>query len=145
MNTQSPQAPKKHAASFSPPDLLKVNQKDPNFRYRWIRPTDRMNFFNGLDIRGWEVVRWGSKGVENNEELNGMITQFSGKALGSLIRTGDLILARMPKAKAEERNAYYVEKARKQVAQIKDIKRKVSAENKDSFLGQTEEWSELKL
>ncbi len=143
MNTQS--QPKKNVSSFSPPDLLKVNAKDPNFKYRWIRPTDRMNFFNGMDIRGWEVVRWGSKGLESNEALKGMLSQFSSTDLGSLVRTGDLVLARMPKQKAEERNAYYLEKARQQVSQIKNPKRNISPDKQDAFLGQAEEWSEIKL
>lgn len=150
MNTHSPKmneprpSPKKQTA-FAPPDLLKVSEKDPNFAYRWIKPNDRMNFYNGEDQRGWEIVRWGAKGVENNTELTGLFSQFAVATIGSVIRTGDLVLARMPKSKAKERNEYYLERARQMQRSTKKPKRDIRESEQGMFTGDAQVWTETKL
>lgn len=131
---------------FAPPDLLRVNEKDPRYTYRWIHTTDKMNFYNGVENRGWEIVRWGSKSSENNIELMGLFSQFAPQTVGSIMRTGDLILARMPKEKAKERNEYYLSLARKQVADIKDPKRDIQTKERDLFVkSESDSWKETQI
>ena len=138
-----PQTPKK--SKYSPPDLLAVNNKDPKFSYRWIKPHDRMNFYSGQENRGWEIVRFGTKGTEDNLELQGLFSQFAVSAAGTVIRCGDLILARMPKEKAEERNEHFAEKSRQQVKTIQNAKRNISS-NMDQFTGEkVETWNSIKM
>lgn len=138
-----PFKPKENKSSFTPPDLMKVNNADPKFTYRWISPhKNTRTFMNGKDERGWEVVRFGSK-AEENSALTGLFSQFSNQAVGSFVQIGDLILARMPKGEADSRNEFYREKAKRQLEQIKNPLRKVSDKDKDKFVGDTSSWKQV--
>lgn len=118
------------------PDLLYVNERDPNFTYRWIKVSDRTPIYGGIDPRGWEIVR--RKQVNGNAELTGTLSQFSQQTLDSTFRIGDLILARMPKEKAQERKDAYLERNRLQVEAIKDPKRFVSRQHREGMQGSVE-------
>lgn len=138
--------PTKKKVSFSPPDLLKVNNADPNYTYRWISASNKVNFWNGQDSRGWEIVRWGSKNQEDNKELNGLLSQFAPTAVGSIVRVGEhLVLARMPKERADAIKEHYVEKSRQRVRAVTQPKRDISAEDQGQFLGDVKTWKETKI
>lgn len=86
---------------FRPPDPLTVENRDPNFAYRWIR-TDRLTN-DGGDRRGWEPVRTGNTSGERGDMRSGL----AGQGLDSTVRSNELTLARQEKEKAMARNAYY--------------------------------------
>ena len=123
-------SPKKQV-KYTPPDLLKVNDKDPNFTYRWIKIGANVPIYGGQDVRGWELVRRGN----SEKALDGLLSEFSVTALDSTFRVGDLVLARMPKENAEARNAAYLERNRTQMKAIQDPKRKVDSLDRDKFQG----------
>lgn len=95
------QTKKMVTGEYRPPDPLTVENKDPNFSYRWVR-TDRLTN-DGGDRRGWEPVRTGNSSGECGDIRSGL----AGPGLDSTIRSNELTLARQEKAKAEARNAYY--------------------------------------
>ena len=122
-------------STYRPSGLLDVQHKDPNFTYRWIRYDDKTLFLSGKDHRGWEIVRSGaSSGEVGESEFTGNLSQFSQSALGSIMRRGGLILARMPKEQADERNKYYQELALKQVAQYDDPRQDVKRSDRRHFV-----------
>ena len=88
------------------PDILQNRfQKDPDKRYRWVKLSEVTTFVNGLDHRGWEVVKL--KEGTTNADYNGKFGQFTKKGLDSAAMVGDLILCSMPKEKVKQRNEYY--------------------------------------
>jgi hypothetical protein len=99
-------APSKQS-KFKPKDKLHVEGQDDNFKYRWIRVRPDAPIFGGKDVRDWEVAREGEIEVEK-------LSPFAITPLDSTRRQGDLVLARMPRDLADERNLYYQEKAKLQ-------------------------------
>ena len=88
---------------YKPVDMMSINEKDPNFAYRFIR-TDRVDG-QGRDPRGWEVVKAGNSSGETSDAK-----KVTGAGLDSTVRSGELALARMPKEQADARNEYYKRK-----------------------------------
>lgn len=88
---------------FKPVDMMSINDKDPNFAYRFIK-TDRVDGM-GRDPRGWETVRANNTSGETSDAA-----KVTGGGLDSTVRSGELALARMPKEQAEARNEYYKRK-----------------------------------
>lgn len=136
--------------TYAPPDLLAVNQKDPKYTYHWIKPNDRMNFIDGKEVRGWEIVRWGAIDTESNEPLMGILSQFGVKTLGSIIRTGDLILARMPNEMANARNEFYLNKNQVAKESIKRVNRKLEQQPRSDVVtvdsrSEAQEWRQASL
>jgi len=68
-------------------DILHVQNKDPNFSYRWVN-SHKQNL-EMKKVRGWEVV------TDKN------IKTFTGSA-DSSHTLGDMVLCRMPKEKHEK-------------------------------------------
>ncbi len=130
---QERRSPKKQT-KYTPPDLLKVNEKDPRFTYRWIKIGSNVPIYGGQDVRGWELVRR----KDTDKVLDGLLSDFSVTALDSTIRIGDLVLAKMPKETAEERNEMYLERNRTQVNALKDPKREVDKVDRNKFQGSVE-------
>ena len=81
---------------WKPPTKLTVTGKDPAYAYRWIH-------VDNLDsaLENWEVVKSQSK-----ERLQS-VTLSDGTPIDGVIKRGNLILCRMPKELAEQRNKYY--------------------------------------
>lgn len=131
--------------TYRPPSLLDVQNKDPNFTYRWVRYDDKTIFMGGKDHRGWEIVRAGAdSGEKSDTDFTGSLNQFSQSALGSIIRRGGLILARMPKEDADARNEYFAELAARQVAQYDDPRQDVKREDRRHFIEASHERRGLK-
>ncbi len=79
------------------PDLVK--QKFPNCRFRWLDP----RVISQRGYRRWKVVH-----IDGSpEELNMGFGDTLGRAVDTLVRRGDLILAYMPERLARAREAYY--------------------------------------
>jgi hypothetical protein len=74
-------------------DPLKVENKDPNFHYRWLRK-EKLNMTRKTDFLGYEVVKAGGPEksfASENTPLKG------GETVERNIEVGDLVLARIPK------------------------------------------------
>lgn len=131
-------SPKKQT-KFTPPDLLKVpevvKQRYPNSTLRWIKIGANVPIYGGQDVRGWELVH---RDKDTDRKLEGLLSEFSVTALDSTYRIGDLVLAHMPKDRAEERNLAYLERNRTQTAAIQDPKRTVDALDRNKFQGDVE-------
>lgn len=108
----------KKKGSFKPGDLLQVLNKDPNYAYRWLNAT-KLEKQGWTDHRNWEIVRTGNS---SGEQAGIFGLSQKANALGSMVRNGDLVLARMPKEDAEARNEYYRKKndARMEVLTMKN-------------------------
>ena len=84
---------------WEPSSVLHVQGKDPRFNYRWISK-------DNVDKRlaeGWEIV----KGTTPDSAKGKSLTLADGRSVDSVTSVRNLILARMPKEKAEARNKYY--------------------------------------
>ena len=76
---------------------LKVDNKDPNYHYRWLRK-ERLNMDRKTRFLGYEVVQGSpEKGVsKDNTPLK------TGASVDTTVEVGDLVLARIPKELHEE-------------------------------------------
>lgn len=84
------EADKKMAAGIYDP--LKVENKDPNYHYRWLRK-EKLNMARKRDFLKYEVVQGGpEEGVcKDNTPIK------TGEAIVGAVEVGDLVLARIPK------------------------------------------------
>ena len=89
---------------WKPASLLTVTNKDANFTYRWIR---KENLEKAL-LEGWALVRT----VSSSKEGGPKPTLVDGSSLDSTIQKRNLILVRMPKTMAQDRNDFYAKKSR---------------------------------
>ena len=89
------EADKKMAAGIYDP--LHVENKDPNYHYRWLRK-ERLNMARKRDFLGYEVVQGGpEEGVcKDNTPMK------AGESVVGQVEVGDLVLARIPKELHEE-------------------------------------------
>lgn len=89
------EADKKMAAGIYDP--LMVQNKDPNYHYRWIRK-ERLNMARKRDFLGYEIVSGGPEtGVcRDNTPMK------AGENIVGQVEVGDLVLARIPKELHEE-------------------------------------------
>ena len=73
-------------------DPLKVENKDPNYHYRWLRK-EKLNMARKRDFLKYEVVQGGpEEGVcKDNTPIK------TGEAIVGAVEVGDLVLARIPK------------------------------------------------
>lgn len=103
-------------AKWSKPNLLSLRgfNKEPGYRYRLVKTSESHTFIDGKDARGWEIVRKGAGAQDLQDTFTGNISQFGKEALGSIVKVGDLILARMPEDMAVQRNEYYANRTRLQ-------------------------------
>ncbi len=89
---------------FQPPNALEFAGGDKRYAYRWVKENS-INARSGRDVRGWEKVTDTTSAGESVTESG-----LADKGLDGSIKTGDLVLARMSKERAEKRNRYYRER-----------------------------------
>lgn len=135
----------KPKSKWQKPDLLAISgfNKKPGYRYRLIKSSENSSFISGKDHRGWEIVKRGAGAQDPEETFTGSLSQFSRKALGSVYKLGDLILARMPEEHAKQRTEYYSQRSRAQATQ--DPKSKISRDLKTGFYTEDELSKDFKI
>jgi hypothetical protein len=123
-------------SSFKPADRFQIKNKDPRFAYRFI---SRKKFLDGgnYDHRGWTPVGGFNRSGELVDQ-SGDIKDDTTCVTSSKI-VGDLILARMPKADAEERNKYY---ASKDADRLKSLRDEAQADRMRDGIARVSEYSD---
>ena len=100
---------KKGKTSWKPASVTDVTNKEDGYRYRWANKTPD-NLAKKLQ-EGWETVSGitsdGSQAVDDGK-------MSSGKKLTSIYEKHDVILQRIPEEVAQERDAYYADRTKKQ-------------------------------
>jgi hypothetical protein len=103
---------------WKPPSRLDTPPPPEGYGYRWIRAevngfNDKQNVYSSLR-EGYELVRL----EELPEEYRAMLpTVEDGKHAG-VVSVGGLLLAKIPNETAEERNAYFRQRARDQMTAV---------------------------
>lgn len=111
-------------------DPLKVENKDPNFHYRWLRK-EKLNLERKKGFLKYEIVDAGKeKGVTS--ESTPLPT---GTAVAGTVEVGDLVLAKIPKELHEEYR-------RRNKAKINALATGVSASFKNTVANAFEEHKE---
>ena len=107
--SQSTLVLKKGKPSWKPASVTDVTNKEPGYRYRWSNKLPDNLAKKAQE--GWETVSGitvdGSQAVDDGK-MN------SGKKLTSIYEKHDVILQRIPEEVAQERDAYFGEKTKKQ-------------------------------
>ncbi len=85
---------------WEPASLLVVKDKDANYTYRWCSK----DLLEKRIAEGWEVVRSVTQKVTEKSPAQ---TLMDGKSVDSTIQKRNLILCRMPKDMAVQRNEYF--------------------------------------
>jgi hypothetical protein len=96
---------------WSPPELLPEPEKEPGYRYRWIRVSnlnvaDPRNL-SGKLREGWEPVK-----VEEQPQFQLLIDPNS--RFKDNIEVGGLLLCKTPEEFVEQRNAHYAKQTQAQ-------------------------------
>jgi len=103
---------------WKPPSRLDTPPPPEGYGYRWIRAevngfSDKQNVYSSMR-EGYELVRL----EELPEEYRSMLpTVEDGKHAG-VVSVGGLLLAKIPNETAEERNAYFRQRARDQMTAV---------------------------
>lgn len=103
---------------WTAPSRLDTPPPPEGYGYRWIRAevngfVDKQNVYSSIR-EGYELVRM----EELPEDYQGLLpTIDEGKHMG-VVSTGGLMLAKIPNETAEERNAYFRQKARDQLSAV---------------------------
>lgn len=100
---------------WSPPELLPEPDKEPGYRYRWIRVSnlnvaDPRNL-SGKLREGWEPVK-----VEEQPQFQLLIDPNS--RFKDNIEVGGLLLCKTPEEFVEQRNAYYAKQTQAQTEAV---------------------------
>lgn len=107
--SQSNPVLKKGRSSWKPASVTDVTNKEPGYRYRWVNKL--ADNLAKKAQEGWETISGitadGSQ-VTDDGKMN------SGKKLTSIYEKHDVILQRMPEELAQERDAYYEDRTKKQ-------------------------------
>lgn len=98
-------------SSWAPASVTDVTNKDPNFRYRWLRK-DSDNLYK-KEQEGWESVSAVTSDQASPQESNRI---SDGKNITSVYEKHDTILGRIPVETALERDAYYNAESERRVA-----------------------------
>ncbi len=100
---------------WAPPDLLPEPDKQPGYRYRWMRVT-----LNGVsDARnistkfreGWEPVK-----VEEQPQYQ-LLVNAEGK-FKDCVQIGDVLLVKTPEELAEQRNDHFQKQSEQQIKAV---------------------------
>jgi hypothetical protein len=100
---------------WTPPELLPEPDKQPGFRYRWIRTsilgkTDARNM--SAKIReGWEPVK-----IEEQPKFQLLVDPDS--RFKDNVEIGGLLLCKTPEELVEQRNDYYQKQAEDQIQSV---------------------------
>jgi hypothetical protein len=103
---------------WTAPSRLDTPPPPEGYGYRWIRAevngfVDKQNVYSSIR-EGYELVRI----EELPEDYQGMLPTIEDGKHAGVISTGGLLLAKIPKETAEERNAYFRQKARDQLSAV---------------------------
>jgi hypothetical protein len=103
---------------WAAPSRLDTPPPPEGYGYRWIRAevngfVDKQNVYSSIR-EGYELVR----AEELPEDYQGMLPTIDEGKHAGVVSTGGLILAKIPKETAEERNAYFRQKARDQLSAV---------------------------
>lgn len=104
-----PKSIKKGKSSWKPASVTDVTNKEPGYRYRWSNKLPDNLAKKAQE--GWETVS-GVTGDNSQAVDDGKMD--SGKKLTSIYEKHDVILQRIPEETAQERDAYYNERTRRQ-------------------------------
>ena len=106
--TQRPQ-------QWAPPELLPEPDKQPGYKYRWIRVSlggqaDARNI--SIKLReGWEPVK-----VEEQPQY-GLLVNGEGR-WKDCVQVGDVLLCKTPEELAEQRNQHYLAQSEQQIRAV---------------------------
>ena len=106
--TQRPQ-------QWAPPELLPEPDKQPGYKYRWIRVSlggqaDARNI--SIKLReGWEPVK-----VEEQPQY-GLLVNGEGR-WKDCVQVGDVLLCKTPEELAEQRNQHYLAQSEQQIKAV---------------------------
>jgi hypothetical protein len=106
--TQRPQ-------QWAPPELLPEPDKQPGYKYRWIRVSlggqaDARNI--SIKLReGWEPVK-----VEEQPQY-GLLVNGEGR-WKDCVQVGDVLLCKTPEELAEQRNNHYLAQSEQQIRAV---------------------------
>jgi hypothetical protein len=106
--TQRPQ-------QWMPPELLPEPDKQPGYKYRWIRvtlggQTDARNI--SIKIReGWEPVK-----IEEQPQY-ALLVNGEGR-FKDAVQVGDVLLCKTPEEFAEQRNQHYLQQSEQQIKAV---------------------------
>ena len=106
--TQRPQ-------QWTPPELLPEPDKQPGYKYRWIRvtlggQTDARNI--SIKMReGWEPVK-----IEEQPQY-ALLVNGEGRFKDS-VQVGDVLLCKTPEELAEQRNQHYLQQSEQQIKAV---------------------------
>ena len=98
-------------------DILALDNKDPEYAYRWLN--DKASNINVKTSN--DPIQGGWKICDETDLKRLKLDNKAGQAADGLIRRGTLILAKMPKAKWEKKVAYKTFRAKKQLAETKEL------------------------
>lgn len=106
--TQRPQ-------QWMPPELLPEPDKQPGYRYRWIRVTltgqsDARNISSKIR-EGWEPVK-----VEEQPQYS-LLVNGEGR-WKDCVQVGDVLLCKTPEELAEQRNNHYLQQSEQQIRAV---------------------------
>lgn len=87
------EADKKMAAGVWDP--LQIRNRNPEFHYRWIRKSDKLNLAKKVDYLGYEIVSKDDDDVRSVLRENTPIKKAADTS--TAIEVGDLVLARIPR------------------------------------------------
>lgn len=103
---------------FKPVRILDIHDKDDRYEYRWLNVA-KLEKNGWRDLNGWEVIR----NVDSSSARVNSVQSLGDKVhpLDGAVRTGDLVLARMPKQRALSRRDYYRKRSlmRQELIQMK--------------------------
>jgi hypothetical protein len=106
--------------SWRPANLLDIEGKDSNFRYRMCR-SDDANLSRKLQ-EGWEFV---NATTDPEARVIGAGTVNDGRSVDTTQRQRELVAMRLPEELARERDEHYAEEVQRRK---RDLKRKAQSE-----------------
>ena len=103
---------------WKPPSRLDTPPPPEGYGYRWIRAevngfSDKQNVYSSMR-EGYELVRL----EELPEEYRAMLPTIEEGKHAGVVSVGGLLLAKIPNETAEERNAYFRQRARDQMTAV---------------------------
>jgi hypothetical protein len=103
---------------WKPPSRLDTPPPPEGYGYRWIRAevngfSDKQNVYSSMR-EGYELVRL----EELPEEYRAMLPTIEEGKHAGVVSVGGLLLAKIPNETAEERNAYFRQRARDQMMAV---------------------------
>lgn len=125
---------KKQRSPWKPARVLDIpaHLKDPRYRYRFC-DTGRTGNIQKKIQEGWEIDRELGRKLNEIQGLNTTIND--GSPIDSTVRLRELIVMRIPREMAEERNAYYLKRADLTSRAVKDGLHKETLKSREETPG----------